>query len=174
MIPQAINSFANLSNQSVNFAPRFHGKKTSIHHTENESWSHRKRCNLLKPGFHVIVPIIPVVSKNQSGWLRRLLVSIWSSQSLQILKTRGCQQCSWVQQQSFGTIFGNEMADINRRASLLACYLLILSILRCRRAQKIPRHRFWVRQIYQKWEELGVYHTLVQELRLHDREFFFR
>ncbi|CAH3176401.1 unnamed protein product, partial [Porites evermanni] len=67
------------------------------------------------------------------------------------------------------------MADVNRRASLLACYLLILSILRRRRARTIPRrHRFWVRQIYQKREELGAYHTLVQELRLHDREFFFR
>ena len=48
------------------------------------------------------------------------------------------------------------MADINRRASLLACYLLILSILRRRRARRIPRrHRFWVRQIYEKKEELG-------------------
>ncbi|CAH3033478.1 unnamed protein product [Porites lobata] len=44
------------------------------------------------------------------------------------------------------------MADVNRRASLLACYLLILSILRRRRARRIPRrHRFW---------ELGAYHTL--------------
>ena len=54
------------------------------------------------------------------GWLRRLLISIWSSRSLQILKTRGRQSCSWVRQPSFGAIFGNEMAVINRRASLLA------------------------------------------------------
>ena len=124
-----------------------------------------------------IVPIVPAVSKNLEtiGRLRRLLVSIRSSRSLQRLKTRGRQRCSWDRQQNFGAIFANKMADVNRRANLLACYLLILSILRRRRAPRIPRrHIFWVRQIYQKREELGAYHTLVQELRLHDREFFFR
>ena len=65
----------------------------------------------------------PKISR-RSGRLRRLLVSICSSRSLQILKTRGRQRCSWIRQQSFGAIFGNEIADINRRASLLACYLL--------------------------------------------------
>ena len=52
-----------------------------------------------------------------SGRLKRLLVSKWSA-----LKTRGRKRCSWVRQQSFGAIPGNEMTDINRRASLLACY----------------------------------------------------
>ena len=104
--------------------------------------------SLLKPGFHMIVPIVPVVSQNFKtiGTTETIagfhtIVSIAS-------KT---QQCSWVRQQNLGATFGNKMADVNRRASLLACYLLILSILRCRRARRIPqRHRFWVRQIYQK------------------------
>ena len=109
------------------------------------------------------------------GRPRRLLVSIRSSQSLERLKTCGHKLCSWVRQQSFGMIFANKMANVNRKTNLLACYLLILLILHRRRARRIPwRHRFWVRQIYQKWEELGTYHTLEQELRLHDREFFFR
>ena len=84
----------------------------------------------------------------------------------------GRQQNSWARQQNFGARFANKMADVNRRANLVACYLLILSILRRRRGRRVPRrHRFWIRQIYQKREELGAYHTLVQELRLHDREF---
>lgn len=107
--------------------------------------------SLLKPGFHMIVrivPIVPVVSQNFKtiGTTETIagfhtIVSIAS-------KT---QQCSWVQQQNLGATFGNKIADVNRRASLLACYLLILSILRCRRARRIPqRYGFWVRQIYQK------------------------
>ena len=81
----------------------------------------------------------------------------------------GRQQNSWARQQNFGARFANKMADVNRRANLVACYLLILSILRRRRGRRVPRrHRFWIRQIYQKREELGAYHTLVQELRLHE------
>ena len=54
------------------------------------------------------------------------------------------------------------MADVNRRANLVACYLLILSILRRRRGRRVPRrHRFWIRQIYQKREELGAYHAAI-------------
>ncbi len=32
----------------------------------------------------------------------------------------------------------------------------------------------WVRQIYQQREQCGVYHTLVQEMALGDREFYFK
>ena len=42
----------------------------------------------------------PKISR-RLGRLRRLLISIWSSRSLQILKTRGRQPCSWVRQQTF-------------------------------------------------------------------------
>ena len=115
-----------------------------------------------KPGFHTIVqivPIVPFVSKNFETI--ETTESIRSSLSLQRLKTRRRQRSSRVRQQNFSAIFGNEIADVNRRASLLACYLLILSILRSRRARRIQRrHRFWVRQLYKKREELGAYHTL--------------
>ena len=120
-------------------------------------------------------PISGQTVLRRSGRLRQLLVSIRLSQSPQRLKTRGRQQCSWVRQQNFGAIFGNKMADVNRRASLLACYLLILWF--CAVEELEESHKdtgFGVRQIYQKWEGLGAYHTLVQEVRLHDREFFFR
>ena len=78
----------------------------------------------------------------RSGRLKRLLVSIRSSWSLQRLKIRGRQLFSWVRQRSFGAIFANKMADVNRRANLLACYLFILLILRRRRAWRIPREIF--------------------------------
>ena len=38
---------------------------------------------------------------------------------------------------------------------------------------KRKRKRFWVRQIYKKREELGVFWTLLQELK-QDHEYFFR
>ena len=105
-----------------------------------------------------IVPIVPVVSKNFEtiGTTETIADFPYDRpRSLQILETHGRQRCSWVRQQSFGAIFGNEMADINRGASLLACYLLILSILRRGRARTIPRsHRFWVwqpNQITELW-----------------------
>ena len=58
---------------------------------------------------------------------------------------------------------------------VLACWLLILTVLRRRRQRrKKQKHRFWVRQILQKREQLCPYHTLEEELCLHEREFFFR
>ena len=41
-------------------------------------------------------------------------------------------------------------------------------------APNARKHRFWVREMYQKREQLGAFHTLARELRLHDREYFFR
>ena len=64
----------------------------------------------------------------------------------------------------------------NRRGRIVAFYLLLLTILR-RRTREAPDARnplTWVREMYQKREELGLYHTLARELRLHDREYFFR
>ena len=68
-----------------------------------------------------------------------------------------------------------KMAAINRRAGLVAIYLVVLAVVRWRRDRKLIRkHRFWVREIFRKREELGMYGTLVPELRIHDREYFFR
>ena len=36
------------------------------------------------------------------------------------------------------------------------------------------KHRFWVREMFTNREEIGTFNTMVQELRLHDREFFYR
>ena len=57
--------------------------------------------------------------------------------------------------------------------------LLLLIILRRRRrrhlhSKKRKPKRFWVRDIYLRRKELGEYYNLVRELRLGDREFYYR
>ena len=61
---------------------------------------------------------------------------------------------------------------------------LLLFLLRRRRRRKgsklfqqsntRAKPKFWVRSIFQKRESLGEYHRLIQELRIEDREYFFR
>ena len=57
--------------------------------------------------------------------------------------------------------------------------LAILLLVRFRRRRqalqkKIKKRKFWVRSIYQRRKRLGEYHRLFQELKLGDREYFFR
>ena len=67
------------------------------------------------------------------------------------------------------------MAAFDERENLVAPYLLVIAVLWRRRERKARRkRRFWIRQIFKKREEFVAYHTLVQELRLGDREFYFR
>ena len=40
--------------------------------------------------------------------------------------------------------------------------------------KKKREHRFWVRDIYKKREEQGVFSNLVHELRLGDKKYFFK
>ena len=40
--------------------------------------------------------------------------------------------------------------------------------------KKKRKHRFWVREIYRKREEQGAFSNLLRELRLDDREYFFK
>ena len=69
----------------------------------------------------------------------------------------------------------NMMAAFDERANLVAPYLLVIAVLRSRREKEARRKcRFWICEIFKKREEFGAYHTLVQELRLSDREFYFR
>jgi len=74
----------------------------------------------------------------------------------------------------FGARF-NMMAAFDERANLVVPYVLVITVLRRRREREARRkRRFWIREIFKKREEFGAYHTLVQELRLGDREFYFR
>ena len=59
--------------------------------------------------------------------------------------------------------------------------LLYLSYLTLKRKQRRKAERnarkkrsLWVRRIYKQREQCGVYHTLVQEMALGDREFYFK
>ena len=40
--------------------------------------------------------------------------------------------------------------------------------------KKKKKRKFWVREIYKKREEQGVFSNLLRELRLDDREYFFK
>ena len=65
------------------------------------------------------------------------------------------------------------MADVEEQ--LLLCALLVIMRRRRRRTNlKRRRKRFWVRDIYQRRAAQGEYANLVRELRLGDREFYFR
>ena len=64
---------------------------------------------------------------------------------------------------------------------LLKKKLLLLMILRRRRRREKSdgrmqkkKKRFWVRDIFKKRMKLGDYHRLFLELKLSDREYFFR
>ena len=60
----------------------------------------------------------------------------------------------------------------------LVLWLLLIIILRRQRQYRNnivrKRKRFWVRDIYRLRAALGEYVNLVRELRLGDREFYFR
>eukprot|EP00794_Sanderia_malayensis_P014938 gene14938-16478_t len=69
-------------------------------------------------------------------------------------------------------------ATLNQRLLLQAKLLLIVALLRRKRKllwkKQYRRKRIWVREIFQERESKGQFHTLLQELRLHDREYYFR
>ena len=68
-------------------------------------------------------------------------------------------------------IAANNMADIEEGILLQAnLFLLLVRKSQHRQLQNQRKHRFWVRKIFMKREELGAFHTLVSELRVSDRE----
>jgi hypothetical protein len=56
--------------------------------------------------------------------------------------------------------------------------LLIIALLLKKRKlleqKKYKRKWFWVKKIFERREELGEFHSLVNELNLFDREYYFR
>jgi hypothetical protein len=56
--------------------------------------------------------------------------------------------------------------------------LLIIALLLKKRKllerKKYKRKRFWVKKIFERREELGEFHSLVNELNLFDWEYYFR
>ena len=85
-----------------------------------------------KPGFQLPQSVQEIWRR--SGRLRRLVVSnhIIVSIAQKAMEARGRQRCFLVLQRNFCPCFANKpniMTDFNRRANLVACYLLIFSIL---------------------------------------------
>ena len=57
----------------------------------------------------------------------------------------------------------------------LAAYILLKrSILRKKDEKARKKRTIWVRQIYKQREKSGIFHNLVQEMALGDREFYFK
>eukprot|EP00794_Sanderia_malayensis_P016397 gene16397-18034_t len=67
---------------------------------------------------------------------------------------------------------------INNRLMLQRNLILIIGLLRKKKQlltrKKYKKKRFWVRKIFQERERSGHFHALIQELRIHNREYFFR
>ena len=79
-----------------------------------------------------------------------------------------------------GAIFNRFISNMER-IFLLECQFslaLILVMRYVRRKKKLEkkrtRRKYWVRPMLQGRTNYGQYHTLFAELRLHDREYFFR
>ena len=60
--------------------------------------------------------------------------------------------------------------------TLVALGFIILKRRERRKKEKEARksRKMWVREIYKQRENLGIFHTLVQEMALGDREFYFK
>ena len=72
-------------------------------------------------------------------------------------------------------IKANNMADMEEEILLQANLFLLLVLKRRQlKLQNRRKHRFWIRKIFLRRQELGAFHTLVRELRVSDRENFFR
>ena len=55
-------------------------------------------------------------------------------------------------------------ADANVRLRTLELQTGVMQIVR-------RKHRFWIWEIFKNRQKFGTFHTLVQEIRLHEREF---
>ena len=69
------------------------------------------------------------------------------------------------------------MAAFNMKSLLFLKRKILLQILylrctSCKTAKK--KRKYWVRKIYAERQTKGKYHLLVQDLRLHDKNYFFR
>ena len=62
---------------------------------------------------------------------------------------------------------------VNRKRLLLLSALLFVTIA-TKKQRKRAKHRFWVRKIFLEREKLEFYQTLLSEMRITDREYFFR
>ena len=62
----------------------------------------------------------------------------------------------------------------DEEAVIFSMFLLLKRRNRLKKKTKKKNRSQWIRPIYQHREEKGIYHTLVQEMALGDREFYFK
>ena len=65
-----------------------------------------------------------------------------------------------------------KMAEISSDEEELVATLMLLKDLKKGRKRKSPFA--WVRSLYKERDEKGAYHMLVKEMKLGDREYYFR
>ena len=63
--------------------------------------------------------------------------------------------------------------DVIADEELLNISILILILLK-QKQKKNKSRRFWVREIFKKRNQHGLYNNLIQELQFGDREFYFK
>ena len=67
----------------------------------------------------------------------------------------------------------NKKYNMDDEETLVALGFIILKR-RERRKKARKSRKMWVREIYKQRENLGIFHTLVQEMALGDRQFYFK
>ena len=77
-----------------------------------------------------------------------------------------------------GKILNLKMAYVNKQILRSQLYIILAVIARRRKRKRniiVKRsHRFWVRRFLKKREEKGAFNSLIPELRMFDREYFYR
>ena len=76
-----------------------------------------------------------------------------------------------------GKILNLKMAYVNKQFLWSQLYIILVVIARRRKRKNIivkRSHRFWVRRFLKKREEKGAFNSLIPELRMFDREYFYR
>ena len=103
------------------------------------------------------------------------LKSFWVWCSLKMAAIQTCALITVMMGFLASTTFNQEF--FRHRIIIIHCVLILLLLESRRLLQRENRgnqRRFWVRPIFTARKTYGCYHTLVQELRLGDREWYFK
>ena len=124
----------------------------------------------IKPGFH-IAPLAVTVRRLLRSPAASWFPYVASRSYPQLFLLAGGRVCC-SRAQEVGQVIPKMVLGTRRKKLLL---LLLLRIRQLQMKQSSQRHhRFWVRAIFTARKAYGQFHTLIEELRSHDREYFFR
>ena len=122
-------------------------------------------------------------SRNESQWVaasRKELQFLWPKEVVSIRKEsqRVAIIATWTECKLAPNLHWKlawkMAANYEEFLTLASNYIVVALLHRVRERQVRRKPRFWVRKFLRLRERYGAFHTLVQELRIHDREYFFR